>query len=144
MLHSTNLLVVINTHHLQHTGIHQQLVHSLIDHLLHLHNCLTYHQMLHRTLLILCLHQEHQTPNKLLRTISNPTDEYIDDEIYHHYNSNNYDNEETLDSNVTLPDTHPVIGNIDNQDISNMHSPTTPSSRLIFPPTKVGDNIHPL
>ena len=66
----------------------------------------------------------------------NPTDEYFDDEMYHNYNSNNYDNEATLDSNVTLPDLQPVIGNIDNQDIYNMHSPTTPSSRLHIPPTQ--------
>ena len=30
--------------------------------------------------------------------ILNPTDEYFDDEMHHNYNSNNYDNEATLDS----------------------------------------------
>ena len=64
----------------------------------------------------------------------NTTDEYFDDELY--VTSNNYTNEATIDSQATLPDLQPVIRNMDNQDMYNMHSPTTPSSRLYIPPTQ--------
>ena len=61
-------------------------------------------------------------------------DEYFDDELY--VPSNDYTNEATIDSQATLPELEPVTTTMDNQEISNPYSPTTPSSRLYIPPIK--------